>query len=168
MGSGVVITGRLEFAVYRGTQADDAIEATGYTGDAEYVYAYQIFNDQQSDAAITYFAVTGVSPTAVESDAIDAMEDYSGTGVEPSVFGFNADQTKGIWEFDNALLIQGKKSWFLFIYSNYDWIAGSMQLEAIYDDDIPVPDGDGNSVPEPATLALLFGGTLLSLKRRSR
>ena len=165
MGNGVVISGHLEFAVYTGTQAVDAIEATGYEGEADYVYAYQVFNDQESDAAMTYFAVTGIDPTAVESDGIDTMEDYSGTGIEPSTYGFNADQTKGIWEFNNTTLIQGEKSWFLFIYSDYDWVAGGIQLEAVYDDDIPVPIDDGSdNIPEPMTLVLLLGGAALSLK----
>ena len=167
MGSGVVISGHLEFAVYTGTEALDAIEATGYEGDADYVYAYQVFNYQESDAAMTYFAVTGVDPATVESDNINAMEDFSGsgTGIEPSNYGFNIDQTKGVWEFNSTTLIQGEKSWFLFIYSDHDWIAGDIQLQAIYDDDVPVPINDGsNEIPEPMTLALLLGGVVMCLK----
>ena len=167
MGNGVVISGHLEFAVYIGTDAENAITMTGYEGEADYVYAYQVFNYQESDAAITYFAVTGIDPTTVESDGIDAMQDFSGSGIEPSNYGFNADQTKGVWEFNNATLIQGEKSWFLFIYSDYDWVAGDMQMQAFYDDDIPVSIDDGsNNVPEPLTLALLLGGAVLSLKRK--
>jgi hypothetical protein len=165
--NGESLTGRVEFAVYRGTEADDAISTTGYAGEADYVYAYQVFVDQQSDAALTYFAVTGVDPTAVDSDGIGTMEDFAATGIEPGDYGFNADQTKGIWEFNNATIIQGEHSWFLFIYSNYDWTAGDIQVQSVYDDDIPVPEGGNDNVPEPMTLVLLAGGALLTLRRRS-
>lgn len=162
LGNGIIVTGHLEFAVYKGTEADEAIAATGYAGDTEYVYAYQVFNDQQSNAALTYFAVTGINPGSVDSDDdIGAMDDSQG-GAEPTTQGFNSSLTKGIWEFGNAKIIQGDQSWFLFIYSNYDWIVGDIQLQAVYDDDLPVP-----IVPEPATLALVLCGAVLSLKRRS-
>ncbi len=163
LNDGSTISGHLEFAVYTGTQADDAIVNTGYEGEADFVYAYQIFNYQESDAAITYFAVTGVNPDSVELDAIDAMEDFATTGVEPSDGYFNAEETKGIWEFNNTTLIQGAHSWFLFIYSDDDWIAGEIELQSTYDDDIPVP-----TAPEPATMVLLLGGTVLALKCRGR
>lgn len=168
VGGGVILSGHVEFAVYTGTEADDQIEATGYEGDTEYVYAYQVFNYQESDAAMTYFAITGIDPTAVESDAIDAMEDSSATtGIEPSNYGFNAEQTKGIWEFNDAILIQGEKSWFLFIYSDFDWVAGGIQLQAAYDDDIPIPNDNGSSnIPEPATLILLVSGAIVSLRHK--
>ena len=42
-------------------------------------------------------------------------------------------------------------------------VVGDFNLQETADDDISVPGGD---VPEPATLALLIGGALLSLKRR--
>lgn len=167
VGNGITLTGHVEFAVYTGTDAENAIAQTGYEGDADYVYAYQVFNYQESDAAMTYFAVTGVDPTAVDSDAIGAMEDFAGTGVEPGDYGFTADYTKGVWQFNDATLIQGEHSWFLFIYSDYDWVAGDIQLQAMYDDDLPVPnEGGNNEVPEPATLLILAGGALLALRGR--
>ena len=163
VGDGEKVEGHLEFAVYTGTQAEDMISDTGYQGEADFVYAYQIFNYQESDAALTYFAVTGINPATVEAGSIGAMDDLAG-GIQPDDGGyFNASETKGIWEFNNAKLIQGAQSWFLFVYSNYDWVPGGMELQTTYDDDIPTPE-----VPEPMTLALFLGGTVLSLRRRHK
>ncbi|MHC4835196.1 MAG: PEP-CTERM sorting domain-containing protein [Planctomycetota bacterium] len=50
----------------------------------------------------------------------------------------------------------------MFLYSDYDWIKGDIEVQRV-NDDIPVPE-----VPEPATLALLACGTMLSLKRRKK
>jgi hypothetical protein len=58
--------------------------------------------------------------------------------------------------------MEGEQSWFLFLYSDYDWIKGDIEVQRV-NDDIPVPE-----VPEPATLALLACGTMLSLKRRKK
>ena len=90
---GATLTGHVEFAVYTCTQAEDAISSTGYEGSAAYVYAYQVFNYQQSDAAMTYFAVTGVDPTTVSADSIDAMESYSPDGGSRGFYLFTAIMT---------------------------------------------------------------------------
>ena len=165
------ITVRLEFAVYNGTQADDVVEWTGYNGDADFVYAYQIFCEDAA-GSLEYFELTGLNPDSIASveedihqqESLDSGSIISG-GVEPADGSgyFNAAKTKAIWEFDEGTLMQGDQSWFLFLYSNSGPISGDFSIEPLADDDIPVPDGD---VPEPATLAMLAVGALLSLKRK--
>jgi len=168
LGSGDILDIHLEFAVYTGSQAEDVIDWTGHTGDADYVYGYQVFSETSSTAALTYFALTDVNPSAIADvqNDIGEAESLNGTssdGVEPASSDFNASVTKAIWQFDEGTLVQGQKSWFLFLYSDYDWIKGDIQVQPLADDDIPVPN-----VPEPATLALLACGTFLSLKRRKK
>ncbi|OQY07031.1 MAG: hypothetical protein B6I25_02710 [Planctomycetales bacterium 4572_13] len=145
LGSGDTLDIHLEFAVYAGTQAQTMQEWTGHTGGAEFVYAYQVFS---------------------ESSSISEAESLNGTpsgGIGPASSDFNTSVTKAIWQFDEGTLVQGTQSWFLFLYSDYDWIKGDIEVQPLADDDIPIP-----GVPEPTTLALLACGTLLSLKRRKK
>lgn len=175
--SGDTVKVRLEFAVYQGEDAGIMRDITGYTGETTgYVYAYQIFSDSSSTAALTAFSLTGVNANAISSvtddigqaGSITYGQTYESDGVEPAAGYFNDSVDEAIWEFEDGALVQGESSWFLFLYSDYDWVKGDIAVEtAVYDDDVPVPDGDGNgNIPEPATLLLLAGGALLSLKRK--
>jgi len=172
---------RLEFAVYRDETLSGGIDEaqiiqdwTGHTGGSDYVYAYQVFCEDSSTAPLTYFALTGIDPSTIASVENDISEQdeldstYFSSGVQPKDDGgyFNDSVTKAIWEFGDGsgAIAQGEQSWFLFLYSDYDWIAGDIEVQPLADDDIPIP-GD-NDIPEPATLALLIGGTVLSLRRR--
>jgi hypothetical protein len=175
LGDEGVLSGTLEFAVYADSQAQDMIEWSNYEGQADYVYAYQVFCDSTPDAGLTYFALTGIDPTTIA----DIQNDISQTGtlerpgapvdssgVEPISSDFNRDVTKAIWQFEDGTLVQGEndQSWFLLLYSDYDWIVGDIEVRPPgNDEEIPVP-----GVPEPATLALLLGGTVLSLRHKKR
>ena len=157
----------LEFSVYRDTEAQTMQEWAGYTGETkDFVYAYQVTCDQTSTAALTYFALTGINPDTIASITDDigqagSVGSYNSGGVAPKSDGyFNPAVTKAIWEFEDGAMVHGDKSWFLFLYSDYDWIKGGMAVQ-VDQDDIPVPD-----IPEPATLALLAGGAVLSLRRK--
>jgi hypothetical protein len=167
--SGGTLDVHLEFAVYTDNQFDDI----GYTGDSDYVYAYQVFSGLSSTAALDYFALTGVNPSTIADVKNDIGEAGSLTGTStgdipsggemPISSYFNPFVTEAIWEFDGngeGAIVQGERSWFLFLYSDYDWIAGGVEFQQA-NDDIPVPE-----VPEPATLALLACGTILSLRRK--
>ena len=179
LGSEGILDIRLEFAVYRdetGISPDGLDEAqimqdwTGHTGEADFVYAYQVFCEDSSTAPLTYFALTGINPSTIASIEDDISEQdelnstYFSDGVQPEDDGgyFNDSVTKAIWEFGDGsgAIAHGEQSWFLFLYSDYDWIAGDIEVQRT-NDDIPIPE-----VPEPATLALLICGTVLSLKRK--
>ena len=180
LGAGNILDIHLEFAVYSHedeveleggiikSEAQIMQEWTGHTGDADFVYAYQVYCEQSSTAPLTYFSLTGINPDTIsdiqndigEAESLDSGANQSG-GVEPSDSGFNASVTKAIWKFEGGSIInQGENSWFLFLYSDSDWIAGDIEVQHS-NDDIPVPE-----VPEPATMLLMVCGTVLSLKRK--
>lgn len=160
------MTVRLEFAVYEGENATDVIDAIGYTGEAtNYVYAYQVFCEAPSLDSLTYFGLSREDETALGSDELGIFQfaDSFG-GVEPAGDGgyFDDDETptEAIWEFEDGALMEGDHSWYLFLFSDHAPVIGNFTLEeASADDDIPV-------TPEPATLVLLLGGSLLCFKRR--
>lgn len=179
LGSEGILDLRVEFAVYRDEteispggvdEAQIMQDWTGHTGEAEFVYAYQVFCEDSSTAPLTYFALTGINPTTIASIEDDISEQdelnstYFSDGVQPEGDGgyFNDSVTKAIWEFEDGALAKGDQSWFLFLYSDYDWIAGDIEVQPA-NPDLPVPDSE---IPEPATLVLLVCGSVLSLKRR--
>ena len=169
LGSEGTLDIHLEFAVYKDNEAQIMQEWTGHTGDSAFVYAYQVFCNNSDADGLTYFALTGVNPSTIadvqndigENASLDNGGPLQSGGVGPTSSDFNASVTKAIWQFDQGTLVQGDRSWFLFLYSDYDWIKGDIQIQPLTDDDIPIP-----GVPEPATLALLACGALFSLKRR--
>ena len=171
LGSEGILDLRLEFAVYKDEEAQIMQDWIGISDAdnfvySDYVYGYQVFSGTSSTAALNYFALTGIDPAAIsdiENDLGEAESLNDGSiqseGIAPSSSDFNSSVTKAIWQFEDVAISQGEQSWYLFLYSDYDWIAGDIAVQR--NDDIPVPE-----VPEPATLALLSFGTVLSLRRR--
>ena len=177
LGSEGILDLRLEFAVYKDNEAQIMQDWIGISDDdsyvySDYVYGYQVFSETSSTAALTYFALTGVNPSTIsdvqndigQSESLNSGDIQSG-GIESISSDFNASVTEAVWQFDEGTLIQGEQSWYLFLYSDYDWTAGGIEVQQA-NDDIPIPGDEGNSIPEPATLFLLGLGTFSLFKTR--
>ncbi len=159
----------VEYAVY-----DTSIQdLEGYDGDQQYVYAYQVLNFSSVDIAA--IAILGFDPMAVTSDSLDVSDELDTevltAGMDATAL-LDTEDVEALYVFDGGAVVAGETSWFLLMYSDYDWVKGSYEINPS-DTDIAVPGqepDDGtetdNTVPEPATLALLLGGGLLSLKRK--
>lgn len=164
LGGGQVLDGWIEFAVYDTFSTD--FEAPG---DKRYMYAYQIFNiGSNATAAVTYFTLTGISPEAIDS-VEDDIEVRSSGGVDPTDYYFNLSKTDAVFVFDDGMLIVGEKSAYLLLGSDYAPVVGGYEFAPSSDNDVPVPGDDenngGEQIPEPATLGLLLGGLVLSLRK---
>lgn len=156
-------SGYIEYAVYDTTTQ----ELTGYNREERFIYAYQIFNTSGAD--IDAIAILGFDPMAVTSESLDVSDtlgDSTTSGVDATAL-LDTEDVEALYVFDGGAVVAGDTSWFLLIYSDYDWVQGSYEINPS-DTDITVPGdetGDGD-VPEPATLALLLGGGLVSLIRK--
>lgn len=165
-----VIEAYMEFAVYdTSTQTLD-----GYDGSqGQYVYAYQLFNVTSTGLGVASVSIMGFEIGAVVDPSLDASETLGGNdsfGMETTTGVMNATGDAAVWEFEGGVLAQNDGSWFLMIYSDNDYVDGSYEVTPA--SDVPVPgdetdvDTGDTTVPEPATLALLLAGGLLSLRRK--
>lgn len=169
LGGGQILHGHIEFAVYD-TQAAGNGDIF-VPGNRRYLYAYQVFNNgSQATAALSYFGLTGIKAGAITSSTDIDTKDADG-GVDATRAYFNLSKTAASFEFDNGILAVDGKSFFLLIGSNSTPVVGGYSVIAPEDDgEITTPGGDDNTgeqpIPEPATMAILLGGTLLSLRKR--
>ena len=168
-----ILSGRVEYAVYD-TQGGNEFAQTGFTGNGQYTYVYQIFNDGDDTASpLEYFAIFGIGEGAIfdMTTDIDSIDDNSGgissTAMYFGVHDANVGPDNAVWEFeaDNNLVIDAH-SFFLIISSNYDYTKGIYSVTKSTSPYVPLP-GDAHA-PEPATLALLGLGTMVTLLRRRR
>jgi hypothetical protein len=164
------VKGRVEFAVYDtlGPYGNEWTGATGFDapGDGRYIYAYQIFNDDDS-ALIEGFTMWANDYHVLDIIGMGAQDPQEGDYifgldfVEPTDMGTNNGGVQAWWEFGNGLFIAGEDSWFLIFSSNNNWTAGSYWIGPI-SNVLPVPN------PEPCTLALLsLGSAILFAKRKN-
>lgn len=150
------IKGRIDYAVYD-TEAypDEYPGIEGFTppGDGQYIYAYQIFNDDDSDP-VGLFEIIEISGASVDGIGweqagdleaivpVDAFFWPNETAPEDAVFLFGGD----------APLQGGEHSYFLMFTSDDAPRAGDYYIGTSQ-----VP-----TVPEPATIALLgLGGAMI-------
>ena len=165
------IGGRIDFAVYdTGTPNGQAFENDFGTapGTGQFIYAYQIFTDDSSQA-LEYFAIMGIGENALVSpidDKIGSLDDLTGEGVVPDDYPYIGSSsmygTMGIWEFTDNLLDAGQHSWFLVLRSPHNWTPGSFTFNKNLANETPTP------TPEPSTLALLGLGCVVLFRRKRR
>lgn len=156
------LSGWVDFAVYDRNSGEYA----DAPGEGQYIYAYQIFVDYASFDPLEYFAIYRTDGTAINGiTSIDAQDDGF-SGIEPDMMYYSPNETRGVWEFENGLLVGGEHSWFLVFSSNNSYTAGKYTvIKTSGDNDIPIEGGD--HAPEPASLAMMAIGALwMSLKRK--
>lgn len=164
---GGYLRGRIDFAVYDGSEEDSDYEhVTGLDapGEGKYVYAYQIFNDfADSDKAVTYFSILGLNESI--SSGMGTQDDGS-SGKKPAEWSYNATEGYWKWKIDgtNSLIYQGDHSWFLVYSSNNDWVKGNYDIKGPEnEDELPQPQ-----IPEPASMLVLLGAGGLMLRRKKK
>lgn len=164
------VRGRVEFAVYDtlGPYGNEWADPTGFAtpGDGRYVYAYQIFNDDDSADIIEGFTMWANDYHVLDISGMGAQDPQEADYifdldfVEPTDSGTSNGGQQAWWAFDGGFFVAGEDSWFLIFSSNNDWTAGSYWIGPISDVP-PVPN------PEPCTLALLgLGSAVLFTKRK--
>ena len=144
---------------------DYAVYEPGYFNSAitDYVYAYQVFNDQSSTAGIDFFSVVDLSGV-------------SWAWCEPISRGEQLGSFSSAVHLQNSVLYYfpdaveaGEHSWTLLFRSDSapcwpDWENGVIAGGAAGSVNRIVP----SPVPEPATLILLFSGAFMALRGRRK
>jgi len=188
------LSGRVDFAVYdTRSYPDQLVGAWGRNEDLpwwddtdteennldkyRYIYAYQIFIDDESNYDIDYFAILGLGENSVVKDPstdewpIGSMDDIddiiTADAVAPDddpYFASSSEYGKMVvWEFTNGFLTAGDHSWFLVLGSYHDYTYGSYTFDKTVGDSGPVPN------PEPGSIALLgLGGVLTFIRTRKK
>jgi len=182
---------RVDFAVYdTQTNPDELVGAWGRNEDLpwwddtdteennldkyRYIYAYQIFIDDESYHDIDNFGLLGVGENAIVKDPttdewpIGSMDDLITTGaVAPDDDPYPASSSEYglmvVWEFTNGFLTAGDHSWFLVLGSSHDYTYGGYTFNKTLANEVKLPN------PEPGSIALLgLGGVLTFIRTRKK
>ncbi len=133
---------------------------------AKYLYAYQIFNQSEDNVSILSFAIFNLGQTTMNlsSQDISAMEaDTASVGPDLDTSGLKENGTRVVWNFEGHLILKNEHSWFLLLSSDAAPVKGNYEIKSTAGSDFPSP-----SIPEPATIALLFSGAMMIAGRRKR
>ena len=161
---------RVDFAVFDTVANPDAWGGeNGFDipGDGQYVYAYQIFNDENlGTETLTAFSLLKENGENISDAAI------MGTGWENDMTGEDISPedmpTASSWDF-NGFFIPGEHSSFLVISSDNTWVKGDYELGTY--EDILVPEDAADEpvlVPEPTSIILLISGSCMLFRNRKK
>ncbi|MHC4397068.1 MAG: PEP-CTERM sorting domain-containing protein [Planctomycetota bacterium] len=143
---------------------DDVTDKIGLP-EGQYVYVYQLFNrpndDQGQYEDIRYFGLLDADENQIDESLIknDTTSMGVAQGVEPTDI-----PRQGAWAFDEGVLVNGTRSFALIFSSDYEPTRGTYTMTDPGDE--PPPIIIPGEIPEPATIALLGLGGILSLKRK--
>ena len=162
---------QVDFAVYN--NHDEFKQGDDYyvPGDGQYIYAYQIFNDDiLSESPVSYFGIFGTDGREISESSIlglgsqnDSPDDPSDEGVAPTTQDFDEDTSMVMWDWSNGYIYADEHSWFLAFSSNQAPVTGDFTIGFEEETDLLIP---GN--PEPATILLLGAGAVMLLKKRKK
>jgi hypothetical protein len=159
------LTGSVDFAVYGKGDYDGMYKKL--FADS-YVYAYQVFNDENSKVAVDYFSVGLYADAKAQNAVYDPMK--------------GADPPEGSIPFMQFVLPQSV----IYLFQSDNIGAGEHSLTVLFGSDsapdmakgavsggftggttmnLPTP---GWIVPEPATFGLLIGGAMMAIRRRRK
>jgi len=155
----------IEYAVY----APGAYGASGTdpSGGSDYVYAYQVFNDQGGTSPLsstTVGLVPGSGATNIGSDSTSGTP--GGTAPATSAFSGSPPSSAGYYFWANTIDPPAEFSEVLLFTSPNGprWVSAAVVDSGLADSQ-PLP----SPIPEPVTLALLAAGAgLICLRPRCR
>ncbi len=156
----------VEYAVYDTASADyhsifdGELDGFENPGSGQYIYAYEILNLGSDFPPITAFTLLGGDASL--ASGIGFMDDGDG-----GLMGTN-DGSSFVWEFENGIFVVNEHSAFLVFSSDSGPIAGDFEISTLdeYGDEPPT-NGQGEDIPEPATMSLLAAG-IWALARKKK
>jgi hypothetical protein len=159
------LRGSVDFAVYDKNHYD-GVFGTRFANS--YVYAYQVFNDNDSDVAIDYFSVGLFADATAQNAAYDPTKGFDAPwGSIPNTQSVLSQSVVYLFPSDN--IGAGEHSLTLLFTSDSapDMARGAVSggFTGGATMDLPTP---GWVTPEPATLGLLIGGAFMAIRRKTK
>jgi hypothetical protein len=163
-----MLGGSVDYAVYaKGSY--DGMYKNQFNGS--FVYAYQVFNSDNSKVAIDYFSVGLFDDVQAQNAVYDPTKGTDAPQGSIPFMQFILPQS-AIYLFQSDNIGAGEHSLTLLFASD---TAPEMAKGAVSGGftggatmDLPTPMPSGWIVPEPATFGLLIGGAFMAIRRKTK